>query len=320
MHYRGNHVSSFGSEKRGTPVQSQVRFSTEGTPIRNSSGVEYPDLLIIFHEALMDSHPECLTGVGAKTDVLVNSSLRPDQLTFPFGFRCARAATVDATKFARSQRAGVNAVLLGAAQIFLPELSGESIRDVLEGFFGGQESDLAARNIKAYEQGRKSVRMLAYSSSQSTLARTEKALPRFGWANAPVGGLITEPGNSVLKDNSVSRRGELPGLNVDACIGCGFCDMVCPDFCFVWDKSAEPPALKGIDYQYCKGCQKCISICPVDALALKAEADLPEENRNSRLFPGLDPAQIRTQWNQVATRDDASEAIREDSDDPTEAD
>ena len=284
-HYSGNHVSSFGSEKRGTPVQSHVRISTLGEPVRNASGVEHPDVLILFHESLISTHSECLDGVSPRTDVIVNSARNPEDLGFPVGFRCERIATVDGTGLANKYQAGLNSVMLGASMPFLPEIPSEEVLRVLVDFFRNK-SGVAGANSRAFEAGARKVRMLAYSPRQSTREETHASLPRFGWSNAPIGGVIPEPGNTVLKDNSVSRKGWFPFFNGDLCISCGFCDMVCPDFCFVWDHGGPSPVLKGIDYQFCKGCRKCVSICPVDALVPQAEVDPVNTNSQGlRLFP-----------------------------------
>ena len=84
-----------------------------------------------------------------------------------------------------------------------------------------------------------------------------------GYETQPIGGMITNPGNSILKDLSISRAGMMPHFHEEKCIHCAACDNVCPDFCFVWeeqpDKKGRPQMfLQGIDYQYCKGCLKCV--------------------------------------------------------------
>jgi pyruvate ferredoxin oxidoreductase gamma subunit len=102
--------------------------------------------------------------------------------------------------------------------------------------------------------------------------------PLYGYMNAPLGGVIVNPGNMARKDLSASRQGFLPAFNRATCIDCAQCDMVCPDFCFVWeqglDKRGRPANnLVGINYQYCKGCLKCVEACPTDALQDTREVD-----------------------------------------------
>ena len=49
--------SSYGSEKRGSPVKSFVRYSMRGSEILHNSPVERPHLLALFHGALAGVHP-----------------------------------------------------------------------------------------------------------------------------------------------------------------------------------------------------------------------------------------------------------------------
>ncbi len=51
----GAHFSSYGSEKKGTPVKSFVRFCPADRELRNSSPIESPQLVAVFHEALARS-------------------------------------------------------------------------------------------------------------------------------------------------------------------------------------------------------------------------------------------------------------------------
>ncbi|MNI81804.1 Pyruvate synthase subunit PorD [compost metagenome] len=114
--------------------------------------------------------------------------------------------------------------------------------------------------------------------------------PVLGYETQPIGGLIVNPGNSILKDLSISRSGMMPHFEEETCIHCAQCDSVCPDNCFVWeerpDKKGRPQMfLKGIDYQYCKGCLKCVHACPTDSLSKEREEDgYAEEHRVPHLF------------------------------------
>ncbi|MDD3277876.1 MAG: DUF362 domain-containing protein [Lachnospiraceae bacterium] len=65
-----------------------------------------------------------------------------------------------------------------------------------------------------------------------------------------------------------SRRGKMeqhsagkPGVNHDACVGCGMCTKICAhDAITITDKKAT------IDHNRCVGCGRCIGICPRDAV------------------------------------------------------
>lgn len=100
--------------------------------------------------------------------------------------------------------------------------------------------------------------------------------PAWGYLNAPIGGVVANPANTVAKDLSGSRVGFLPVLHQEQCIHCGICDMVCPDHCLVWDVVREGDGtwytqLRGIDYHFCKGCRACIDSCPTGAMTKERE-------------------------------------------------
>ncbi|MEN0058462.1 MAG: 2-oxoacid:acceptor oxidoreductase family protein [Bdellovibrio sp.] len=297
--FTGNHFSSFGSEKRGSPVRSFVRFSTEKKVIRSASFIDHPDLLIIFHESLIVSHPEILQGVSERTDIVINSPSSPRQIRFPQGTICRTIATISAVQLARQLQCGQNAVLLGAAARFCPEISSSVIRETLGDFFQDKGVEVIEKNLSGFDAGSAEVAWESFSLNQASLEATENALPDLGWRNAPIGGVITNPGNSVLKNHSASRRGVVPQLKKEICFNCGYCDMVCPDFCFVWDidpLGERSPTLKGIDYQYCKGCQKCVAVCPVDALKPVLESNLTSQDLSVKAYPEVDFQLIQERW------------------------
>jgi len=298
--FTGNHFSSFGSEKRGSPVRSFVRFSPDRRVIRSASFISRPDFLVVFHENLLATHPEIFEGAGPDTDLLVNSKSSPDQLKFPLAASFRRVGTIDATKLALKHACGLNAVMLGACCDFIGELDPRVLETTLERFFG--RSPLKARNLEGFADGRGKVKTLEFRPGQASLEIDHSPLPRLGYLNAPIGGLVTNPGNTVLKDNSASRRGIAPRFIKELCFNCGYCDQVCPDFCFVWKKSDDPKTpyeLTGIDYQYCKGCQKCVVACPVEALVPVAESELSESDRQTRLFPEAAAALVEERWRQL---------------------
>tara|TARA_Y100000590_G_scaffold343252_1_gene392139 strand:- start:411 stop:1589 length:1179 start_codon:yes stop_codon:yes gene_type:complete len=297
-HYTGNHFSSFGSEKRGSPVRSYVRFSPNHLPIRSTSSISLPDLLIVFHESLIHSRNESLEGTNQTTDLLLNTPHLPNEVQLPKGTQLKNIMTVDATSIARRYGCGINSVLLGASLHGLSEIKKEQLLITLEKFFNKLPKNKIKNNVRGFKAGYKNTEIKSFNSQQASLEISEHSLPHLGWLNAPIGGLVLSPGNTVLKDNSVSRTGIAPQFIPEACCHCGFCDMLCPDYCFVWEKDPTTNTflLQGIDYQYCKGCQKCISICPVEALIPAKEEEIPKENKKIHLFSSSTTQKIKTLW------------------------
>jgi pyruvate ferredoxin oxidoreductase gamma subunit len=297
MGFTGNHFSSFGSEKRGTPVRSFVRFSPSRKEIRSASSVRHPDLLIVFHESLIESHPDLLEGVSDSTDLLINSARAASVHRFPRSNRPRSVSTIDASNISLKLGCGLNSVLLGAAARLLPEVHNEKLEASFTSFFQKMSARDLKVNLNGFREGLKRVRRSVIKEAQLVEVEQHSALPQLGYLNAPIGGWIINPGNSALKDNSASRKGVLPKLDRDLCFHCGYCDMVCPDLCFVWKKDADGKAqLQGIDYQYCKGCQKCVVACPVSALTAVREDQVGAEERKIKVFPNSSAATTEKTW------------------------
>ncbi|MBK9323060.1 MAG: 2-oxoacid:acceptor oxidoreductase family protein [Bdellovibrionaceae bacterium] len=303
MGYAGNHFSSFGSEKRGSPVRSFVRVSTENKPVRTASYIKHPDILVVFHESLLDSHNEITDGATASTELIINSKKDPQNIRLPYGLKLKRVTTIDATTVALKSKCGLNAVMLAAIVEACPEIKKEKLAQTLTSYFSGLSEIVRKNNLDGFEAAFKYIKSHRFSEDQCNREIQTSPLPEMGWINAPIGGVIINPGNSALKDHSASRKGYAPLFTKELCYNCGFCDMVCPDYCFVWDldpTGAKAPALQGIDYQYCKGCQKCVTVCPVSALTLTLESEIPEESKMHRVFSNLNAENIEKQWKKLS--------------------
>jgi len=70
--------SSYGSEKRGSPVKSYIRWSPASHPLRINSPVLQPHVLGIFHEGLIGTYP-VLDGISADTKIVLNTPLSCDE-------------------------------------------------------------------------------------------------------------------------------------------------------------------------------------------------------------------------------------------------
>ena len=73
----GSQFSSYGSEKKGTPVKSFLRFCPPEREIRTSSPVETPQVVAVFHEALLSSQP-VTSGLSPSGTLIVNTRSEPD--------------------------------------------------------------------------------------------------------------------------------------------------------------------------------------------------------------------------------------------------
>lgn len=274
----GSNFSSYGSEKKGSPVKSFVRFAEPGTDIRLSTPVEEPDVVCIFHEALIHTEPT-VRGLRPGGLVIVNTKKSPDEMQQLLQLDHATIGTLDAMALAVETHSRVNMALLGAISRACGFLMPDIVKTMIADTFAKKYPATVPGNLRCFERGMGEVRFETYRPAEGWVPPAfERSRSSYGFLNMPMGGLILNPGNMALKDLSASRQGFLPAFNRATCIDCAQCDLVCPDFCFVWedgtDKRGRPAkSLLGIDYQYCKGCLKCVEACPTDALQELREPD-----------------------------------------------
>ena len=65
--------SSYGSEKKGSPVKGFIRFCEPDVEIRDHSPIEEPHVIGVFHEALYKT-VDVVSGLKPDGIVLVNST------------------------------------------------------------------------------------------------------------------------------------------------------------------------------------------------------------------------------------------------------
>lgn len=282
----GSHFSSYGSEKKGTPVRSFVRFYPADRELRTSEPVIHPDLVAIFHESLLRTEP-VLAGLSPAdgSTVIVNTPLGADEMRLRLGWP-GPLAVLDATGIAVEEGSRVNTAMLGAVVRFLPFLEAEAVRTAIRSTFRRKYAHLVEANLRTFDRGFRELQVSPGGAAPEPPPHrvAEGSRPRWGYLNAPMGGLILDPANSVLRDQSGFRTGFLPVYDRESCVDCGLCDLTCPDYCIVWedDPSGErlPVAggqvrrrMVGIDYQYCKGCLRCVAVCPTGSLRKEREVE-----------------------------------------------
>ena len=108
----------------------------------------------------------------------------------------------------------------------------------------------------------------------------QEAENRWGYQNAPAGGVNTRFGSTVSNDLSASREGYIPLFIQEKCINCGLCDSTCPDMVFQFKEGeykGKPAMVNyGLDYHHCKGCLRCVDVCPTEALVAGVEREHPD--------------------------------------------
>ncbi len=291
MGLNGAHFSSYGSEKKGSVVRSFIRLGAPEQPIRTSAPVESPDVVVVFHDALLD-HPATLSGIrGAGTLIFTGPAGDP-----PAGLTrlpsTARVIRVDAQRIAVEERSRPNAVLIGTLAAAVPFLDSDILLQALSDEFAHKRPEAVATNERAFRRGAQEFEILpgvGKASGDLPIIRTN---PFWGYETAPIGGVILEAGGTVWNDLSMSRTGWLPVLDADKCIHCGICGLVCPDLCLVWSAEGNAPVptsvrLLGVDYRYCKGCLRCVESCPNGAMTREAETPGLAESLGLPLFPQL---------------------------------
>ncbi len=272
----GAHFSSYGSEKKGSPVKSYVRLCPPEKEVRTSSPVERPHLLAIFHQCLLGVEG-IISGLYPDSVVVINSSDPVDEVRERAKLASGTLGLVDALAIAVEENTRINTAMLGAIVRAAGFIDPEVVRKAIASSFKAKYPKLVDSNLRTFDRGYEGVELKEFPFDGKFEATPyRRFVPSLGYANAAIGGAIINPGNTVNKDLSASRQGIFPLYHRDRCIDCGLCTMTCPDYVFVWeqgmDKKGRPAmVMKGPNYQYCKGCLKCVEICPVEALTLECE-------------------------------------------------
>lgn len=287
----GSNFSSYGSEKKGSPVKAFVRFCEADVEIRDHSPIEQPHVVGIFHEALYKT-VNVVNGVKPDSIVLVNTTRDFDEVRRDLKLEYGTLAIVDATGIAVEEKTKANTSMLGALYRICEFLNPDDMRDVIRKTFEKKYPHLVEPNINTFNRGYNEVKFKTYEAPDDAKGKAFiRAKTPYGYKTQEIGGVLTAQANTILKDLSGSRQGWLPEFHAEKCISCAACDNVCPDLCFVWeeapDKKGRPQMfLRGIDYKYCKGCLKCVDACPTQALTdMREEIGYAEAHRVAQRFP-----------------------------------
>lgn len=275
-----SNFSSYGSEKRGSPVKSHIRWCAPEKFMRLCSPVVEPNILGIFHEALLGNYP-LLSDATEQTCIVLNTTLSREEAAERYHITCGRLFCIPALDIAMTEKSRINMVMLGAIVAVLGFVPIEMAEELCKNTVGKKYPQLIEANLNGLRRGYEHIkeqRPFVCSGSPSA-----DITPSYTWGykTAPIGGINPRIGSTVSNDLSASREGYIPLFIKERCINCGLCDSTCPDFVFQFMpgiyKDKECMVNMGPDYTHCKGCLRCVEICPVDALVMALEKDYPEK-------------------------------------------
>ena len=268
--------SSYGSEKTGTPVKGFIRYCNKEKEIRVHFPVVEPDLLVVFHQALLQ---DASVWKGCNEDTAVIIALEPGQeicgdmtenklcnggLKLPSAVnRCGACFGLEAQRIAMETHSRINVVMMGAVLKVMGLDSIHAGEQIMEDTLGKKYPDALKANLEGMRRGFEEVRLLrrgdnksassvvecdtvsdsgsqkasqGNNSQSSSASKNDAEQPEWGYDNAPIGGVNPRFGNTVISDLSPSRQGYIPLFIKERCINCGLCHSACPDMVFQFKK------------------------------------------------------------------------------------
>ncbi len=283
--------SSYGSEKRGSPVKAYIRWCENTKPVRINSPVTHPHILGLFHAGLIGTYP-VLEGVSPDTKIILNTPLTPDDAAEKYSISIGELYCLDALSIAMENKSRVNMVMLGAiakASGFIPL---ETVETLCRETVGQKYPALIEANLNGLRQGFALAKAASTERDHGPLPSGKNEAFLWGYANSPIGGINPRAGSTVSNDLSPSREGYIPLFLQERCINCGLCDSTCPDMVFQFApgiyKDKKCMVNQGLDYVHCKGCLRCVEVCPTNALVMALEKEHPDKPwsmQNQDLLP-----------------------------------
>ncbi len=279
--FNASAFSSYGSEKRGSPVKSYVRWSALERDILHNSPVERPHLLVLFHHALSKTLP-VTAGVDENCTLVVNTDLTPSEIRQELRLYAGNICCINALELALQSKSRMNMVILGAiakASGFIPI---DSVKELVSDTLGKKYPAMLESNQRGIELGFNSVTNQKFEpDGRFPKIEYKEIRSKWGYKNAPLGGVNTHFGSTVSNDLSPSREGFIPLFLPEKCIHCGLCDTTCPDMVFQFlqgEYRGKPTMMnRGLDYHHCKGCLRCVDVCPTGALVTGKENEHPDK-------------------------------------------
>ncbi len=274
LEVNSSNFSSYGSEKTGTPVKGFIRYCKKEKEIRLHSPVTEPDLLVVFHQALLKDGS---VWKGCNSDTKIIVALEPGQeestmIGMQSDYTSAEKKLenkdsmkgasqfygLEAQKIAMETHSRINVVMLGAILKIMGVENLEAGEQICKDTLGKKYPASLENNLKGMRRGYEEVRVLNPENGDKRKNNSKRDVsgkimenvvegtgtveyrdieqPQWGYLNAPIGGINPKLGSTVVSDLSPSRQGYIPLFIKERCINCGLCFSACPDMVFQFVK------------------------------------------------------------------------------------
>jgi pyruvate ferredoxin oxidoreductase gamma subunit len=260
----------FGAERRGAPVISFTRLSSE--PIDERGNIERPNLVVVMDDSLLKEAPgQVFQGVDDKTPLFVNGDRDRLEVNLK-DLPPAKFLFIDLSAIAREL---IGSVFVSAAAAAIaakcvpainPSALEEAVRIELADF--GLAPDLVEKNVAAAGaayQRTPAVDLAAVANVERAAAPAWQAVPYLGKSHF-AGPTIRHRGSAALRATG-NWRVERPEIDLTKCKRCFLCYLYCPEAAMRLDAENFPH----VDYDHCKGCMICYEECPTDAITRRIE-------------------------------------------------
>jgi pyruvate ferredoxin oxidoreductase gamma subunit len=252
--------------RRMAPVINDVKIGREA--ILPNCANERPDEMLVFTEALFDNqHPWIVESIATlkRGLLMVNTSLAPRDVPFPYGFE-GTVATVDATGICERvlgiRPAPFGLTLLGLYARVTGAVDLDTLCEVVQDRFPGK---VGAGNVAGVREAYAQARIETGVVLEPTRGRPRKALPDLATVlDRPSFGYTGLPGASD-GNPALAWRPRLPVIDQAKCT-CHFCVTpgFCPDGVIRWTDGRYE-----VNYEYCKGCGVCAAVCVHSAVTMR---------------------------------------------------
>ena len=168
--FNGAHFSSYGSEKKGTPVKSFVRLCPADREVRTSSPIEPPQVVAVFHEALASSL-DVAAGLGPTGTLIMNTRKDPDEIRELIQLRSGTVGVLDALGIALEEKTRVNTAMLGAVTRVCPFIDPEAVKETIRQSFSVRYSHLVEANMRTFDRGYSELRTMTWPAVPGDVGR-----------------------------------------------------------------------------------------------------------------------------------------------------